>query len=73
MRDTSKPAESNGAKRRYKRIAASEWEAVKESVRRLYLDENQTLEQVIENIKSDYGLDARYARYNRKRSKANDY
>ncbi len=56
--DSSQP--ELGAKRTRKTISASDWEARRDMISQLYLDENRSLTEVMEIMQQTHGFQASY-------------
>jgi hypothetical protein len=46
------------ARRPYKRISPQEWEGQKAQIRAFYIDQDQSIAEVAENMRDKYGFEA---------------
>ena len=54
------PQRTLPSKRQHNRVPVEKWEAVKDLVHKLYLEQNQTLDEVMEAIAEGHDLNPRY-------------
>jgi len=58
-KDGSQGIQTSSASRSYRRISAKEWERQKPRIYTLYIDEDRSLDDVIQKMKVDYQFEAK--------------